>query len=337
MGKVCSVLSPLQERLSSRQKKQQEPPPPPPETQQSSSEQQLLIPEERPSTTITLEDNTESPAHQSQEITEENPPPPPPRPQSSEQQSSPSEQPPPPQPKMSDLAQQDPVPSSEQPEATKDAIKGSQPDKPQEKPEALTGNESDAQIAKKLSAVIDQALERISPLLDLMNEAMEKAEYDREHDQLDEEALVKQVKPLIEQATNILQETHGAIKALDPDGTIAQNASRKSQDHEASKEEQHLAESLAKLTGDVTKTIENTRKKIANMPKAKSKLGPLLDILQDPLFQIVSGVGLLLNGVLSLLGNLLDGLGLGGIVRNVLSGLGLEKLLKGIGLPGLFK
>ncbi len=71
---------------------------------------------------------------------------------------------------MSDLAQQDPVPSSEQPEATKDAIKGSQPDKPQEKPEALTGNESDAQIAKKLSAVIDQALERISPLLDLMNE-----------------------------------------------------------------------------------------------------------------------------------------------------------------------
>jgi len=325
MGNVCSFLNPLQERFYLRQKKQQEPPTS--EIQQSSSEQQLLISEELPTTTISLEDNTQSPT---QQLQEETPPPLPPRPQSTEQSSSP-------QPKMSDLQQQDPVPSEEQPQGTKEAIKGSEPDKPQDKPEALKGDESDAQIAKKLSAVIDRALERISPLLDMMNECMEKAEYDREHDQLDEEALVKQVKPLIEQATNILQETHGAIKALDPDGTIAQNASRKSQDHEASKEEQHLAESLAKLTGDVTKTIENTRKKIANMPKAKSKLGPLLDILQDPLFQIVSGVGLLLNGVLSLLGNLLDGLGLGGIVRNVLSGLGLEKLLKGIGLPGLFK
>ena len=32
----------------------------------------------------------------------------------------------------------------------------------------------------------------------------------------------------------------------------------------------------------------------------------------------------------------LDGLGLGGIVRNILAGLGLEKVLKGMGLTGLF-
>jgi hypothetical protein len=159
---------------------------------------------------------------------------------------------------------------------------------------------------------------------------------------------------LIEQATSILKETQGAIKALDPDGRIAHSATRKSADHEATKEEQHLAESLGKLTGEVTKAIENARDKIKNMPNAKKDLGPLLDMLTDPLFQIVSGIGMLLNGVLSLLGNLvsfsdceegmrmtantrqLDGLGLGGIFRNLLSGLGLEKALKGLGLTGLF-
>jgi len=203
--------------------------------------------------------------------------------------------------------------------------------------EPLKGDESDVEIAKKLSAIIDNAIERVSPLLEMMNEHLAKADHDREEDKLNEEELVKQVKPLIEQATNILRETHGAIKALDPDGTIANNAQRKAQDHEASKEEQHLAESLSKLTGDVTKTIENAKEKIKNMPNAKKDLGPLLDMLSDPLFQIVSGVGLLLNGVLSLVGRLLDGLGLGNIVRNILSGLGLEKVLKGLGLTGLFK
>jgi len=44
------------------------------------------------------------------------------------------------------------------------------------------------------------------------------------------------------------------------------------------------------------------------MPHAQKNLGPLLDLLGDPLFQIISAVGLLLNGVLSLLGNLVRNL-----------------------------
>ncbi|KAF8248784.1 hypothetical protein K440DRAFT_649729 [Wilcoxina mikolae CBS 423.85] len=219
-----------------------------------------------------------------------------------------------------ELQHQDPVPEQ-----------GSAP-----KVEPLKGDESDVVVAKKLSSIIDNANERIKPLLEMMKQALDKAQNDKENDQLDEEALVKQVRPLIEQATNILKETQGAIKALDPDGTIANNAQRKAGDHEASKEEQHLAEALGLLTGDVTKAVENAKDKISNMPKAKKDLGPLLNMLCDPLFQIVSGVGLLLNGVLSLLGNILDGLGLGGLVRNLLSGLGLEKVLKGLGLTGLF-
>jgi uncharacterized membrane protein YheB (UPF0754 family) len=200
----------------------------------------------------------------------------------------------------------------------------------------LTGNESDDQIAKKLSAIIDNALTTSEPLLSLINEHLAKAQSDKENDNLDEEQLVKALRPPIEQATNVLKETHGAIKALDPEGVIANNATRKASAHDASKEEQHLAESLGKLTGDVTKTVNDAKNKISGMPHAKKNLGPLLEMMTDPLFQIVSGVGLLLNGVLSLVGNILDGLGLGGIVRNILSGLGLEKVLKGLGLTGLF-
>jgi len=175
-----------------------------------------------------------------------------------------------------------------------------------ETPEKLTGDEKPEEIAKRLSAIIDSANTRIEPLIQTMNDHFAKAEADEKNDNLDEKVLVDQVRPLIEQSTAILKETHGAIQALDPEGTIANNATRKAADHEATKEEQHLAESLGKLTGDVTKAIENARDKIKNMPQAKKDLGPLLDMLSDPLFQIVGGVGMLLNGVLRLLGNIVS-------------------------------
>ncbi|EIM87817.1 uncharacterized protein STEHIDRAFT_29724, partial [Stereum hirsutum FP-91666 SS1] len=125
-----------------------------------------------------------------------------------------------------------------------------------------------------------------------------RAQRDQEKDELDEEALVKNVRPLIEQAHGILQEGLGGIKALDPGGKVSQQSSRRAADHQATSEEQHLAESLGTLTGDVTETIENARNIIANMPKAKKDLGPLLDALTQPLMQIIGGVGLVLNGVL---------------------------------------
>ncbi|KAG0640751.1 hypothetical protein HOY80DRAFT_1135765 [Tuber brumale] len=191
--------------------------------------------------------------------------------------------------------------------------------------------EGAAKIAKKMSGIIDPAIDRLKPILQMITEHVDKANNTKKED-LDEEKLVDQLKPLIEQANGILQETHGAIKALDPDGKVARSAQYKAADSEASSEEQHLAQGLAELTGNVTKTIQNAKDKIKDMPHAKKNLGPLLDLLQDPLFQIISAVGLLLNGVLTLLGNLLDALGLGGIVRNVLGGLGLTKLLDGLGL-----
>jgi hypothetical protein len=86
------------------------------------------------------------------------------------------------------------------------------------------------------------------------------------------------------------------------------------------------------LTGRVTQTIDQAKKKIAGMPHAKKELNPLWGLLAEPLGQILAAVGLLLAGVLGLVGKLLSGLGLGGLLDNLLGGLGLKGILKGLGL-----
>ncbi|EQL00161.1 LEA domain protein [Ophiocordyceps sinensis CO18] len=153
-------------------------------------------------------------------------------------------------------------------------------------------------------------------------------------DELDEEQLVKEVKPLIEEGHRVLTETNGAIRGLDPDGRIQRNAKQKAGTRDATPEEHHLAEVLKELTGTVSQTIDNARRKIEGMPHAKKELNPLWGLLSEPLFQILAAVGLLLNGVLGLVGRLLGGLGLGGLVDKLLGGLGLNKILGSLGLGG---
>jgi hypothetical protein len=154
-------------------------------------------------------------------------------------------------------------------------------------------------------------------------------------DELDEEELVNNVKPLIEEAGRILQECNGSLRGLDPDGRIAAQAKGRSQTREATPEEYRLADCLKEITTTVVTTIDNAKKKIADMPHAKKKLNPLWALLTEPLFQIIAAVGLLLTGVLNLVGRLLNGLGLGGLVNGLLGGLGIDKLLGGLGLGSL--
>jgi len=66
----------------------------------------------------------------------------------------------------------------------------------------------------------------------------------KKEDDRDEGELVKQVRPLIEQAEKILNETSGAIKGADPDNRLSNKAKRNMQDHKATPEEQRLAEAL---------------------------------------------------------------------------------------------
>lgn len=143
---------------------------------------------------------------------------------------------------------------------------------------------------------------------------------------------MNQVRPLIEEGGKILTEANGVIRGLDPDGRISAQAKHHSAGGEATPEEYHLAELLKELTGTVTETIENAKRKLENLPKAKKGINPLWGLLSEPLFQIIAAVGLLLSGVLGLVGKLLNGLGLGGLVNNLLGGLGLTKVLDGLGL-----
>lgn len=189
----------------------------------------------------------------------------------------------------------------------------------------------DAELAERLSSIIEDANSRVIPLCKMIRKNIENMEARKEDDR-DEGELVRQVRPLIEQAEKILNETSGAIKGADPDNRLSNKAKRNQQDHKATPEEQRLAEALKTLMEEVHGTIEWAKDKLDSFPKAKRDLGPLLDALGQPLTQIVGGVGLLLAGVLNLLGKLLSGLGLDSLLKGIVAATGLDKIYKGLGL-----
>ncbi|OJD15528.1 hypothetical protein AJ78_04224 [Emergomyces pasteurianus Ep9510] len=197
--------------------------------------------------------------------------------------------------------------------------------------EAEKQSEQERELAKKMCAIIQQTLDKVGAAWKMIKEHTERADR-APKDELDEEELVRNVKPLIEEGGRHLQECNGALRALDPDGRIAARAKSKSAQRDASPEEHQLADLLKELTSTVATTIDNARKRIADMPHAKKKLNPLWALLSEPLFQIITAVGLLLTGVLGLVGRLLNGLGLGGLVNGLLGGLGINKLLGELGL-----
>ncbi|GLI81565.1 hypothetical protein PoHVEF18_009950 [Penicillium ochrochloron] len=203
-----------------------------------------------------------------------------------------------------------------------------------EEQQAQAKAEQDRQLAERMCHILRQTLDQVKPVCKQITDRLEQADRTPK-DELDEEKLVKDVKPMIEEGGRILQECNGSIRALDPDGRIAATAKARASTRDATPEEYQLAEMIKELTETVVKTIDNGKKRIADMPHAKKKLNPLWALLSEPLFQIIAAVGLLLNGVLSLVGRLLDGLGLGGLLNGILGGLGLDKLINNLGLGGL--
>jgi DNA repair exonuclease SbcCD ATPase subunit len=195
---------------------------------------------------------------------------------------------------------------------------------------------TEKELAERLSSIIEDANSRVTPLCRMIRKHFENMEARKEEDR-DQGELVKQVKPLLEQAEKILNETQGAIKGADPDNRLSNQAKRNQQDHKATPEEQRLAEALKVLMEEVGGTIEWARNKLEALPQAKRDLGPLLDALGQPLTQIVGGVGLLLAGVLNLLGKLLSGLGLDSLLKGIIAATGLDKIYAGLGLGKLLQ
>ncbi|KAH8929895.1 hypothetical protein BT69DRAFT_1255909 [Atractiella rhizophila] len=191
--------------------------------------------------------------------------------------------------------------------------------------------EEDNKTAERLSILIEDANEKTVPLVKMIRQHIEN-EFAKKEEDRDEGALVKNVKPLIEQATQILNQTQGAVKGADPGGRLANRAKRNQQDHKASPQEQRLAAALKVMIEEVGGTIEWAKGKLDSFPKAKKDLGPLLDALGQPLTQIVGGVALLLAGVLNLVGKLLSGLGLDSFLKGIVAAFGLDKLYGSLGL-----
>ncbi|TKA28129.1 hypothetical protein B0A50_04100 [Salinomyces thailandicus] len=193
--------------------------------------------------------------------------------------------------------------------------------------------EEEREIAEKMAGICTQTLERVQPICKQIKDHMEVADR-TPREELDEEDLVNKVKPLIEEGGRILQECNGSLRGLDPDGHIAAQAKGRAGTGEATPEEVRLAETLKEITTTVVTTIDDAKKKLNDMPYAKKKLNPLWSLLTQPLFQILAAVGLLLTGVLGLVGQLLNGLGLGGLVNGLMGGLGINKLMESFGLGG---
>ncbi|KAF5364437.1 hypothetical protein D9758_010679 [Tetrapyrgos nigripes] len=189
----------------------------------------------------------------------------------------------------------------------------------------------DAELANRLSALIEDANEKVVPLTKMIRKHIENMDARKEEDR-DEQELVDAVKPLLIQAEKILNETQGAVKGADPGNKVSNRAKRHVDAHNATPEEQRLAQALKVMVEEVGGTIEWARNKLDSFPKAKRDLGPLLDALGQPLTQIVAGVGMLLAGVLNLVGNLLSGLGLDGLLKGIIGATGLDKIYKGLGL-----
>ncbi|KAF7864465.1 hypothetical protein EAF04_006599 [Stromatinia cepivora] len=225
---------------------------------------------------------------------------------------------------LDDIVEDEPEPEPE-PEPEQE------PQETEEEKKKREEAELDQKICKQMIYCVEDALDKIKPILKMITSHIDKAERTPKDD-LDEEDLVNKVKPLIEEGGRILSEANAAIRALDPGGRLQSQAKAKTAAHEATPEEYHLADCIKDLTGVVTETIENAKRKIEGMPHAKKEINPLWSLLSEPLAQILAAVGLLLSGVLGLVGRLLSGLGLGGLLDNLLGGLGLKNLLNGLGL-----
>lgn len=216
-------------------------------------------------------------------------------------------------------------------QAAVDKAEAENPELSDEEKQKIRDEEERTKAIKRMSQIVDRGLDKVKPLLEMIDQAIDEAEKKKENSELDEDAFVSKMKPLLENAHGTMQSTLDQIKALDPDNKFERFAKRNVEDAQASPEEKLLIDGCNELGTRVKATIDKGRKSIEGMPKAKKELGPLFNMLSEPLLQILGAVGLLVAGVLNLLANILNALGLGGALTQVIQGLRLDKLLASMG------
>lgn len=201
----------------------------------------------------------------------------------------------------------------------------------EEEKQKKADEEEREKVIKRMATIVDKGLDKVKPLLEMIDNTIDEAMKKKENGELDEDAYVDKMKPLIENAHGVMVSTLDQIKALDPENKFERLAKRHVEDAQASHDEKLLIDGCNELSTRVKATIDKGRKSIEGMPKAKRELGPLFNMLSEPLLQILGAVGLLVAGVLNLLANILNALGLGGALTTVLQGLRITNLLEAMG------
>ncbi|KAJ3898556.1 hypothetical protein F5879DRAFT_1005790 [Lentinula edodes] len=118
-----------------------------------------------------------------------------------------------------------------------------------------------------------------------------------------------------------MNKIQGMIKGADLENKIFQRAQNDQKAHRANPEEQRLAEASKVMIEEVGGTIAWARNKLNAFLKAKKDL---------------AGVGMLLAGVLNLLGSLLSGLGLDSLLKGIFAATGVDKIYQELGLGKLY-
>jgi hypothetical protein len=185
----------------------------------------------------------------------------------------------------------------------------------------------DRNIANSVSNEIEAARDGVRPLMEEANNLI--AEQERaDPKNRNEDELVKRVSPLIQQAGDILQKCNSNIRGMDPGGNLRMRA----QGEDALPEERKAAKLLSELTGETVRSVQDAQKKLQSMPKAEKKMSGLWKMIGAPLVQIIGAVVLLVTGVLGLVAQLLNTVGLGQLIGGLFGKLGLNKILSSIGL-----
>lgn len=122
-----------------------------------------------------------------------------------------------------------------------------EPEESAEDKEKREQAEKDRKLAGQLAASIEQSLDKIKPILRMITDKVDRAERTPK-EELDEEQLVREVKPLIEEGSKILTETNGVVRGMDPDGRIQRQAKHKASTKDATPEEHHLAEVIKEVS-----------------------------------------------------------------------------------------
>ncbi|KAL4950597.1 hypothetical protein BDW69DRAFT_187227 [Aspergillus filifer] len=194
------------------------------------------------------------------------------------------------------------------------------------------------ELAEQMCVIVRQIKNNVESLCSRITLRLDEADRTPK-DQLDERQVVQDVKPLIEEAGKALQDCKGALSAIGPNNHMAETMVT-GIPQMASDAEHELAELLQELAEVVMDTITNGRHLVVNMSRIRKGINPQWPLMSEPLFQILSTVGLLLNGLYGLFTRMVDAVWLGkalrgflaayGIDQRILYRLGVERILRGL-------